>query len=174
MRHIPNILSGFRLLLVPFFVWQMLAGHTLVGGILLLVSGITDMLDGMLARRFGWVSDLGKVLDPAADKLTQVAAFLVMAISLRRYWVFFVVLTLKEALMAIGALYLMKKGIRLEGAHWYGKVSTVVFYAVIIVVLLFPGLPVGVVTALLGVATAVSVIALLLYIPAFFRHREKL
>ncbi|MDR2932121.1 MAG: CDP-alcohol phosphatidyltransferase family protein, partial [Oscillospiraceae bacterium] len=89
MRHIPNILSFFRIVLIPFFVWQMLAGHTFNAAIILGISGLTDLLDGFLARRFGWISQLGKVLDPAADKLTQVTVCVVLAIVYRKYWYFF-------------------------------------------------------------------------------------
>ena len=73
MKHIPNILSSLRIVMIPFFVWQMLTGNMLSAGLILLASGITDTLDGQLARHFGWISDLGKILDPFADKLTQTA-----------------------------------------------------------------------------------------------------
>lgn len=174
MRHIPNILSVIRLGLIPFFIWQMLAGNTIAGGLILLVSGATDFLDGFLARRFGWVSDLGKILDPAADKLTQVAAYIVMIVLLRHYWYFFAIVMLKEVVMFIGGAYFVRKGVKLPGAHWFGKVSTAVFYAVVILIALFgPSMPEWMVFTLLCLTTAVSVAALLMYLPEFQIFRRQ-
>lgn len=174
MRHIPNILSAFRLVLIPFFVWLMLNGHMLEGGLVLLVSGATDTLDGFLARRNGWISDLGKVLDPAADKLTQVAVYIVMVIVLRQYWVFFAIMMAKEVIMLCAGAYLMKKGVRLEGAHWFGKIATIVFYIVMVVVAIFPSLPSWLVITMLSVTTAVSVFAMLMYIPEMLRYLKNI
>lgn len=173
MKHIPNVLSAIRILLIPFFVWQLLAGHPLVAGILLLVSGITDLLDGMLARRFGWISDLGKVLDPVADKLTQITVSVMLLISLRQYWPVFVILLAKEAVMLILGSQLILAGVKIEGAKWFGKLATGVFYAVMITLLIFPSLPVWAETMLLAAVLVTSLLAGAMYIPEYRRYRKE-
>lgn len=173
MRHIPNILSACRILLIPFFVWQMLAGHTVAAGVLLLVSGLTDALDGYLARRNNWISPLGKVLDPAADKLTQVAVCIVLAVLHPDLWYFFAILLFKELVMLTLGAYLLKKGAKLEGAKWFGKVVTFLFYGTMILLVFFPGAPRWLIFGLLGLTTACALTSALLYIPDFIRYRRQ-
>lgn len=71
MKHIPNILSTFRIVMIPFYLIAIFNEDKLGAGLILIVSGITDLLDGFLARQFNWMSEIGKLLDPLADKLTQ-------------------------------------------------------------------------------------------------------
>ena len=173
MRHIPNILSTLRILLIPVFAVLMLGGETFGAGIVLVLSGLTDLLDGFLARRFDWVSPLGKVLDPVADKLTQVTVCIVMAIKLHRYWPFFVLLILKDAVMLLLGGYLLTKGIRIEGAKWFGKVVTALFYVTMAAIVFIPTMPKWVTLTLLGLTTAAAIGAGLLYIPDFLRYRRQ-
>lgn len=173
MRHIPNLPSGLRIVLIPFFVWQMLAGNTLVAGLILLASGITDTLDGNLARHFGWISDLGKVLDPVADKLTQTAVSVCLMIRFSKLWFFFAILIIKDLIMLVLGGYLTRGGVKLEGARWFGKVSTVVFYTVMILLVLFPTIPHGLTIALLVLAVGCAVTAGLLYLPEYRRYKAK-
>lgn len=173
MRHIPNILSVFRILLIPLFVWQMMADRPLVAAVVLLVSGLTDFFDGSLARRFGWISNLGKVLDPAADKLTQVAVCIVMAIKLHGYWPIFLVLIAKEVVMMVLGGYLLRKGVKIEGAKWFGKVVTFLFYAVMILILFFPTMASWLRTGLLVLTTLCALAAMLMYVPEFLRYRRE-
>lgn len=173
MRHIPNILSGLRIVLIPFFVWQMLVGNTLAAGLILLASGLTDTLDGNLARHFGWISDLGKVLDPVADKLTQTAVSVCLMIQFPRLWFFFAILILKDLIMLILGGYLTRGGVKLEGARWFGKVSTVVFYTVMILLVLFPAIPSQLTIGLLILAVGCAVMAGLLYLPEYRRYKAK-
>lgn len=173
MRHIPNLLSGLRIVMIPFFVWQMLAGNTLAAGLILLASGLTDTLDGNLARHFGWISDLGKVLDPVADKLTQTAVSVCLMIRFPQLWFFFAVLIGKDLVMLALGGYLTRGGVKLEGARWFGKVSTVVFYTVMILIVLFPSLPNGLTVSLLVLAVGCAVAAGLLYLPEYKRYQAK-
>lgn len=170
MRHIPNILSFFRIALIPFFVRQMLENHTAGAAAILCVSGLTDLLDGFLARRFGWVTQLGKVLDPAADKLTQLTVCVVLLYKMRRYWPFFVVLLAKDLVMLLLGGYLLRKGVKLDGARWFGKVVTVLFYVVMVVIVFVPSLPERLIFAMLGAVTASAAIAAVLYLPAFHTY----
>lgn len=173
MRQIPNLLTGLRIVLIPFFVWQMVAGNALAAGLILLASGLTDTLDGNLARHFGWVSDLGKVLDPVADKLTQTAVSLCLMYRIPRLWFLFAVLILKDLIMLVLGGYLTRGGVKLEGARWFGKVSTVVFYVVMILLVLFPSLSLEATVALLVLVVVCAVTAGLLYLPEYRRYRRE-
>lgn len=174
MRHIPNALSVFRIVLIPFFVVQFISGNTMNAAVILALSGLTDLLDGQLARRFGWVSQLGKLLDPAADKLTQVTVCVVLAIYLRQYWGFFVILLVKDLVMLILGGYLLKKEIKLDGARWFGKVTTALFYLSMVLVVFFPDMPSWGINLLLGLTTGSALCAGLLYLPQFFRYRREI
>lgn len=173
MKHTPNILSAFRIVLIPFFAWQMMSGNTLNAAVILGVSGLTDMLDGLLARRFGWISQLGKVLDPVADKLTQVTVCIVLAVRLRKYWPFFLILLVKEVVLLTLGGYLMKKGVRLDGARWFGKVATVLFYVTMVSIMLFPSMPVTLINILLTLTVFCALAAAVLYLPEFRRYRRE-
>ncbi len=173
MKHIPNMLSVFRIVLIPFFVQQISVGNTVSAGIILVVSAATDMLDGKLARHFGWVTNVGKVLDPVADKLTQTVVSITLMLYLKKYWFFFAFIIFKDFLMLTLGAYLMMKGAKLEGAQWFGKIATVVYYAAVILIVFFPNMPNWVTVTLLSLATACALMSALLYIPEFFRYKEK-
>lgn len=103
---------------------------------ILALSGLTDVLDGILARNFNMISELGKILDPIADKLTIAAVIACLAITHTMLIPLLAVLVLKELLMLIGSLVLVRKGERPSEAKWFGKLSTVVLYIVIILIIL--------------------------------------
>lgn len=172
VKHIPNILSAFRIVLIPVFVWLMLTNRPLPAAGVLLLSGITDFLDGMLARKFGWITPLGKVLDPVADKLTMVTVCIIMAVKLYHYWVFFALILFKDLVMLILGGGLVRKGVKLEGARWFGKVVTFMFYAVMLIILFFPTLPEWVKLALLVLTTVCAWAAGVMYIPEYIAYRK--
>lgn len=174
MKHIPNILSIFRLLLIPVFVWLMQTDNTMIAAGVLLVSGLTDFLDGFLARRFGWISNVGKVLDPVADKATQLTVCVMMLLRLRHLWIFFALMFFKDFVMLVCGGYLLKNKVKLEGARWFGKVSTFAFYTVMVVLVFFPGLPSWLVITLLSIITACAYISALLYIPQFIKYKRSI
>lgn len=140
---IPNILSYFRILLIPVFIVLFAnskgnIGFHIASVVVLALSGLTDMLDGKIARHFNMITELGKVLDPVADKLTQCAIMVCLAKIYPLLWAFIGALAIKEITMAVLGMVFLKKGRKLKGAHWYGKVSTVVFYLVMIALLVIP------------------------------------
>ena len=149
---IPNLLSCFRIILIPVFIvlyinvpddqialWPILV---------LILSGITDMMDGFIARRFNMISDLGKMLDPVADKLTQAAVIGCLMFRFPELVVLFVVYVIKELVMMIGGLVMLKgKRKQVPYAKWYGKVSTFEMYFAMALLLIFPAIgkhPVGI------------------------------
>ena len=136
-KDIPNLLSFIRLLLVPVFVTLFLKGDTTAAAVVFIFSGITDVLDGYIARKFGFISNLGKVLDPLADKLTQMCAFICLYITeLVPLWmpaVYFV----KELATAIGALFVFRKGKVVVKSHIFGKLATLFVFAFVSIMIIF-------------------------------------
>lgn len=141
IQTIPNILSIFRILLLPIYLYFVLRQSFYVAGTIIVVSGLSDYLDGVIARRYNQVTDLGKVLDPFADKLTQLFLILSMAWYRPWLWLLFGLFLIKEGFMFVAGLIGLSKNIKLSGAKWYGKVATAVIYVGMILLLLFPELP---------------------------------
>lgn len=134
---IPNILSMFRLLLLPVIVYTYINQKDYVlTGILLVISGLTDLLDGYIARTFNMMSDLGKILDPVADKATQVVLLCLMT---RFRWLVipFICILIKEMFMSCIGMVVIKKTGEVHGAVWHGKVATFMLDFMIIVHIVF-------------------------------------
>lgn len=165
---LPNLLSFFRLCLVPELIFQ----YTRPGGsrrvlILLAVSALTDVLDGRIARRFGMVSDLGKALDPLADKLTQAAMLFCLA---RRFPLMLLPLTLlavKEICCAAASLTAIGRTGRVESADWHGKFSTALLYALFALHLAVPGISGTLSGTLILLCTGVMLLSFVLYLRRF-------
>ena len=139
---IPNILSFFRLLLVPAIIWAYLGMKSdKLAIILIAVSALTDVLDGQIARRFNMISDLGKALDPFADKLTQAAIVFCLAFRFPMLWILLAVCVIREICMGILGYITIRKTNKVPSARWYGKLSTVTLYSSALAMLLFPGMP---------------------------------
>ncbi len=175
MKQIPNILSVLRLLMIPVILWQMFSGKMFVAGILLAVSFFTDFLDGWLARHFDWTSELGKILDPAADKATQVAVSISLIILLPQYWYLFGFLIFKDFVMAILGLWLIKKGKPVAAAHFAGKAATFIYYFTVAFIALTSEsarVPQWIITALVVLVALSALVAGLSYIPDYIRSRN--
>ncbi len=161
---IPNLLSFFRLLLVPVIVWAYVGQqNTVLSIILLALSALTDILDGQIARRFNMVSDLGKALDPVADKLTQVCVVLCLAFSHPLLWILLGLCVLRESIMAVLGYLTIRKTGKVPQAKWFGKLSTVVLYGTALALLLFPGMPQWLSVALTVLCMFCVILALVLY-----------
>ena len=173
MRNIPNALSIVRILMIPLFVWLLFNGHTTLAGVTLVASGATDLLDGILARRFGWITDIGKVLDPLADKLTQAAVSVSLMIYLSDYWYLFAILIVKDAIMVALSSRLWLRGVRIEGANMFGKVSTAVYYAAMILIVFWDGMPDWLTVSLIGISVACALVAFAMYVPAFRQYNAQ-
>ncbi len=170
---IPNMLSVIRLALVPLFVAAFFGesenSRFYAAGIFLL-SGITDVADGIIARRFNMTSYLGKILDPLADKLTQAAVSLCVAIKHSELIILFAVFFIKELLMLIGGLIIVKSGKKIASSKWFGKAATCVMFGVITIVVLFSS---GISSTMLNILSAVAIFAIvfsfIMYIPEFLK-----
>ena len=138
MKNIPNILSIFRIILVPFFVYAFLGLENipLACGIYIL-AGLTDVIDGHIARKYNLITKLGIVLDPIADILLRLTAMATIAISgLSFMWIVFWILLAKEILLVLGVIFLKLKDRNIVApAMWYSKVAGVYSFAVVLTLL---------------------------------------
>lgn len=134
---IPNLLGYFRIILIPIIVYLFSVAETksdyyLITG-LVIISGISDFLDGQIARRYKMITEWGKILDPFADKLTQLALLYCLAKRYFLLWYVLILFLLKEGLMLILGVFFLRKDRKMDGAMWYGKLSTAVIYVVMII-----------------------------------------
>ena len=132
LKHIPNALTMCRFVLIPFIVGAILEKNYIVAFIFLTISGLTDVLDGFIARKFNFITNFGKLIDPLADKLTQMSLLLSLAILKILPWWIFAIVFIKECVMIIAASLMYKKDDVVVYSKWYGKLATVLFYLAII------------------------------------------
>lgn len=168
--NVPNALSLFRILLVPVFLVLYLSGRQDWAFLTLLVSGVTDVLDGFIARRFNMITDCGKLLDPISDKLTQVAVVVALATHYVEILPLAALCLVKEACQAIGGVILLKKGCEVRGSKWFGKASTVVFYVCMLVLVLWGDvLPLAAEWGLIALAGVCMLLAFIGYLQMFIQ-----
>lgn len=132
--NIPNMLSFIRIIIIIPFVLYFLNDDYLFAALMLVLSGVSDMFDGIIARKLNQITKLGKILDPVADKLTLTAVIICMGVKFPEIVPLVVILILKDLSMLIAGSFLLKKGIEPAAAKWYGKLSTVVFYVSVIII----------------------------------------
>lgn len=160
---IPNILSYFRLLLIPLFIVLYVQEDFTEALITLATSGLSDILDGRIARKYDMVTDLGKVLDPVADKLTQCAMMLCVAMRYPAMWWLLGLHVVKETVMLIMGWYVLKRTDTVNSAIWAGKLCTGVIYAVMMLHVILPHLPQPVSVGCTIVCAGLIVLSLIVY-----------
>lgn len=174
---IPNLLSLFRLVLIPVYMvvylnaqepWQ----YYIAGGILA-VSCVTDAVDGKIARHFNMISTVGKILDPLADKITQFTLTLCLSLKYPALQPVLLLFVVKELFQLIAGVINFRKGKMLPGALMAGKVCTTVLFVSLIVLVLFPGMPRGVIHAFAVVDAVFLAISFVSYIFAYFGKNTK-
>ena len=142
---IPNLISFIRILLVPLFAYLFMQGDFVPAVIVLALSGLSDCVDGKIARKFNQISALGKMLDPLADKLTQITLAVLLFLTFNKAddsmlnafsWVFLVFIV-KEFIMVLGSVIMLNIGLRPGAAEIYGKVATLAFYVVMVFIIGF-------------------------------------
>ncbi|HJB46287.1 MAG TPA: CDP-alcohol phosphatidyltransferase family protein [Candidatus Mediterraneibacter surreyensis] len=161
---IPNLLSFFRLCLIPVFMWlYCVEKNYLWTGIILILSGLTDTVDGIIARKFNMISDLGKVLDPIADKLTQAAMLFCLLTRFPLMIAPLALMVVKEFFMGVTGLLVIRKTGEVFGADWHGKVNTWLLYAMMILHVFWYNIPDTVSRVLIGICVIMMLISLVLY-----------
>lgn len=161
---VPNLLSFFRLCLIPVFMWLYCVERNYVWtGIMLILSGVTDTVDGFVARHFNMTSDLGKILDPIADKLTQAAMLFCL---LTRFPLMIAPLGLmvfKEFFMGVSGYLVIRRTGKVFGADWHGKVNTWLLYAMMILHVFWYNIPKSVSGVMIALCVVMMLISLVLY-----------
>jgi len=189
---IPNLLSLIRIILIPVFGVLFYQGNVLLAVVVLVISGLTDFFDGKIARKFNQVSELGKVLDPVADKLTQITIAIILFLTFNKSddpvmvwfkWVFLFFVA-KELLMVVVGGIMIAIGLKPSAAVIYGKVATFAYYVVMGLVITFGPevgalrnvftLPDTVMIILVIISAILTFVALLSYIPGTLKQfKEK-
>ena len=161
---VPNILSLFRIALIPVIVWlYAISGNMVWSGVVLIVSGLTDIADGWIARHYNMVSEVGKALDPIADKLTQGAVLLCMIFRFPLLVFPFILLLAKEAFVGFTGLLLIQKSGAVYGAEWHGKAATCLIYAVLLLHLFWTEIPPAATLVSVILTSGMMLISLFLY-----------
>ena len=174
---IPNLMGYFRILLIPVIVWRYLTADSIedyrIAAVIIGISGITDFLDGFVARKFHMVTKLGKAVDPIADKLTQGAIVLSLSFRFPLMAALAVLFVIKEGFMGIMGILMLRKGKMLNGAMWFGKVCTAVLYLVMFLLILIPNIPMTGANILIGISGALMLLSFLLYITVFIKMNRE-
>ena len=171
---IPNMLSLFRLLLIPVYIVIYLNAENdidyyIAGGILA-VSCLTDMIDGQIARHFNMISTIGKILDPLADKVTQFSLIVCLAIKYPILIPLMVLFFIKEVFQLVAGLFTLSKGKMLTGALITGKISTAVLFVSLIVLVMFPTIDPIAINIIMVVDAVLLLISFLHYAITYFTH----
>ena len=169
---IPNLLSYFRILLIPVICILYFQAQTpkdyLFAGLVVLFSSLTDLADGFIARHFNMITDLGKILDPVADKLTHAAIAVCLAVHYPLMWLLIILMLFKEGYMAYMGITYLKRGKMMNGAMWYGKVCTASLFFGLMILFCFPFIPRAVSNGIILVLMLIMAVTLCLYI-SFYR-----
>ena len=171
---IPNILTVFRLLLIPVFAYLYMKAETtktyMIAGGVLILSALTDMADGIIARKCHMVSQLGIMLDPVADKFTQGVLIICLTIRHPEILPLLLLFLVKEIFMAVMGVRILRKKKMLDGALFAGKARTVVLFTGMIALVVFPEIPSVWKTVILIVCAVFMVISLVAYAICYFRR----
>ena len=169
LKYIPNILTVLRFLLIPVILHFLVHDQFILAIIFLTLSGITDILDGTIARKFNFITNFGKLIDPLADKITQLSIlWMLVSKNIIPLWILVIVL-LKEATMVAGASFLYGKEL-VVSSKWYGKASTVLFYLAIVLSMIFKDLQIqsGIDLIIYYVAVSMTMFSLIMYFREFY------
>ena len=173
LKHIPNILTIIRFLLIPIILIYIFTGNYILALVVFTISALTDIADGFIARKFNLVSNFGKLMDPLADKLTQIATLTSLVIKdIIPIWILIIVIS-KEFIMICGASFLYGKDVVVY-SKWYGKLSTVLLYIAIVFSLLakqfeLTGIWEYIDLALFTLAIIMTLFALVMYIKDLYK-----
>ena len=170
--NMPNLLSLFRILLIPLMVTLYWKGRAIAAVIVFGVSAASDIADGQIARRCNMVTDLGKMLDPLADKLTQGAALVCVARNHPQLFFLLGFMAMKELAQAYIGGRIVKKTGHVFHAKWFGKLCTVITTGSLMAMFAFPQMPEELVNGLLILCSGMMVVSLALYIRHFMEYGE--
>ena len=169
LKYIPNMLTVLRFFLIPFTVYYLINDQFILAIIFLFISGLTDVLDGTIARKFNFITNFGKLIDPLADKFTQLSLLGTLVVkNIIPLWILVIVL-IKEAAMVAGASFLYGKEL-VVSSKWYGKAATVLFYLAILLSMIFRDLQIQTSIDLIiyYIAVVMTLFSLVMYFREFY------
>lgn len=162
---IPNLLTLIRLLMIPVIVYLYCERQNYHGAAaMVLLSGLTDVVDGIIARKFNQVSDLGKIIDPIADKLTQVTMLYCLVTKYALMLPMLILFVVKELVMVVCGLMAMRREQKVNSAQWFGKLNTVTLYLSVGFLFFFPQTGTLAGNALIVVCACTTVFSLVKYL----------
>ena len=162
--------------MIPVFVCIFMSdikGKTLIAFGIYVAAWMTDVLDGYLARRNNWITELGKILDPLADKMMQFVAVICLVIAKRLSWVMIAVVFFKELFMLIGAVILAKKVKSVTASSWFGKLTTFLLFVSVAVLLIIEEPSTAVIVTVNTVIVGAELFALIMYLIKFINFYRK-
>ncbi len=174
---IPNCMGYFRLLLIPVFCIIYINADSVTdyykAALVILISAITDFLDGKIARKFNMITELGKFIDPLADKLTHGAIAICLMQRYRNMKYLVLVMALKEGFMAIMGIINLRHGKKLDGAKMFGKICTTTLFFVLLLLVFLPAISEVTANVMILIEIVVMLITWALYVPVFERMRKE-
>ena len=176
LMTIPNAISFFRILLITPFVAFFIERMYVAAAITVGISGLSDCIDGYIARKFHQESELGKVLDPLADKLTLIAVGICLIFIEPYVLPLMIIMVLKDVLMIIGGTIVINQGIIPPKSSWYGKLSTFMFYisvSMIVLMALFNYVNKPLSLAVLGITAGMMIFSLINYAMIFIKIQKQ-
>ncbi len=171
--NIPNALSLVRLALLPVFAAVYLTGYLYWALAALAFSGLTDLLDGVIARRYNQITEIGKLLDPTADKLTQIVVLVCLTVRIPSLVPLFLICFVKELLQAIGGWILFSRNEIIRGSKRIRKVSTFTYNIAMLLLAVWTEMPAYMVTLLIVLVAATMLLALVLYFREYLKLRRE-
>lgn len=168
-KNVPNMLTLLRFFFIPFIILALYFNEYMLAFVLLTISALTDVLDGYIARKYNFITDFGKLMDPLADKATQLTILVALALKhVLPVWILCII-ALKEFMMIAGASFLYGKDL-VVSSKWYGKLTTVVFYTAIVssLVIGYFNLPYRFDTILYYIGIALTIFSLVMYFKSFY------
>lgn len=161
---VPNILSFIRICLIPVIIWEyVFLKEYFWAAMTVVFSGITDIADGFIARRFNMVSHVGRILDPVADKLTQITVIACLCIRFTMMIIPLAILVVKELANGIIALIMLKRTGETINSEWHGKLATAFLYVMMITHLFWTQIPMAVSDISIGISIGLMAISFALY-----------
>lgn len=168
--NVPNILTLLRFLMIPLFGYYLYSKSFTQAVLVFIIAGITDILDGKIARKYNMVTSWGKIADPMADKLIQLTALVMLTLMHSIQPIVLAIVAVKEAFMGIGSLVLYKQNNFVVSANWYGKMATVIFYFSIIMIILINKEPYK--SIFISLAVLSTLFAFFMYLGQFRKIKE--
>lgn len=191
-KTIPNLISIIRIIIIPLFAVCFYKGQTIIAVVILALSGLSDLIDGKISRKYNQVSNLGKVLDPVADKLTVFAIAIMLYLKFSQSeneilktfaWVF-LVFAIKDLVMIVFGGLMIAIGLKPCAAEIFGKAATTAFYIVTVIIMAIGPevgalrsvfvLPDSIMIILVSIAAIMTLLAFCSYLPDVFRQFKSL